>query len=85
MTDNVGEILLIYFWPVAFGEQSGGVGVGKAEVTGRCQEEGLGEPGKPRVATRELSRVPTSLKLLPQALCRAERSCTQKVLDISQD
>lgn len=58
--------------------------MGKAEVVGHGGEEGLGEQGNPRVATRELSRVPTSL-ILPKPLCGAERSCTQKVLDISQD
>lgn len=60
------------------------MGVGKAEVTGHGGEKGLGEQGNPRVATTDLSRVLTSL-ILPKPLCGAQRSCTQKVLDISQD
>lgn len=77
MTDNVGKILLDSFRLVAFGEQrAGGLGVGKAEVMGRCREEGLGEQGRPGVATRELSRVLTSVVLLPKAQCRPRRSGT---------
>ena len=80
-------MLLIYFWPVGLGEQNKreSSGVGKAEAMGQRGEEGLDDQGNLRVDLRELSRVLTKFKLLPKALCRAERSHSQKVLHVSQD
>lgn len=63
-----------------------GLGVGEAEVMGALSVRGgPGAQGSPRADVREYPRVLTSLKFLPKASCRSARSCTQKVLDISQD